>query len=120
LKKLIDPKLNVYGRLEQLGQKLENGQRELFARHKVPAIISRVGSASCVYFSEREPHDWWDILEYHNATFDERYRRGLIERGVYHFPVIVKQGSISFAHTDKDIEKTLEATDAVLRELVGK
>ncbi|MDB6121033.1 MAG: hypothetical protein JWQ71_26, partial [Pedosphaera sp.] len=37
-----------------------------------------------------------------------------------HFPVIVKQGSISFAHNDMDIDKTLEATDCVLRELIRK
>jgi glutamate-1-semialdehyde 2,1-aminomutase len=120
LKKLADPKLKVYDRLEQLAQKLAAGQRELFARHGITAVISRIGSASCVYFADREPKDWWDILDHHNAEFDTKYRRGLIERGIYHFPVIVKQGSISFAHTDRDIEKTLEATDDVLRQLAGK
>ncbi|MDB6121846.1 MAG: glutamate-semialdehyde aminotransferase, partial [Pedosphaera sp.] len=90
LKKLMDPKLDVYGHLERLAQKLESGQRELFARYHIPVVISRVGSASCVYFTDQEPKDWWDILENHNADFDARYRRALIERGIYHFPVIVK------------------------------
>jgi len=120
LKKLMDPALDVYGRLEQLGQKLEAGQRSLFAKHKIPAVICRLGSASCVYFTDHMPNDWWDILEYHDADFDTRYRRALIERGIYHFPVIVKQGSISFAHSDADIQKTLEATDDALRELTQK
>ena len=119
LKKLMDPKLDVYGHLEKLGKKLEAGQRELFARYKVPVVISRIGSASCVYFTEKEPRDWWDVLENHDGQFDTRYRRGLIERGIYQFPVMAKQGSISFAHTDADIEKTLEATDCVLRELTA-
>jgi glutamate-1-semialdehyde 2,1-aminomutase len=117
LKKLMDPELAVYGHLERLAQKLEAGQRELFGKYKIPVVISRVGSASCVYFTGKEPRDWWDILENHNADFDTKYRRGLIERGIYHFPVIVKQGSISFAHSEADIEKTLEATDSVLCEL---
>jgi glutamate-1-semialdehyde 2,1-aminomutase len=117
LRKLIDPRQDVYGKLERLAQRLEAGQRELFARHHVPAVISRVGSASCVYFADREPRDWWDILEHHDAAFDTRYRRALIERGIYHFPVIVKQGSISFAHTEADIDRTLAATDDALREL---
>lgn len=120
LKKLMDTKLDVYGHLEQLAQKLETGQRELFASHKIPVVISRVGSASCVYFTEKEPKDWWDVLENHNADFDIKYRRGLIERGIYHFPVMAKQGSISFAHSDADIQKTLEATDSVLHELTKK
>lgn len=119
LKKLMNPKLDVYGKLERLAQRLEAGQRELFARHGVPAIISRVGSASCVYFAKHEPSDWWDILENHDTGFDTRYRRALIERGIYHFPVIVKQGSISFAHSEADIDQTLNATNDVLRELTA-
>jgi len=63
----------------------------------------------------REPCDWWDILEHHDAGFDLSYRRALIERGIYHFPVMVKQGSISFAHREGDIDQTLEATDDALR-----
>jgi glutamate-1-semialdehyde 2,1-aminomutase len=117
LKKLMDPKNDVYGRLEKLGQKSEAGQRELFARHKIPVTISRIGSASCVYFMEEPPHDWWDVLEKHNGDFDLKYRRALIDCGIYQFPVPAKQGSISFAHSDADIEKTLETTDCVLREL---
>lgn len=118
LKKLMSKELDVYGKLERLAQKLEAGQNELFKRHGVQAIISRVGSASCAYFSKVEPGDWWEVLENHDAAFDTRYRRALIERGIYHFPVIVKQGSISFSHSEADIDKTLEATDSALHELV--
>ncbi|MEI6464621.1 MAG: aspartate aminotransferase family protein [Verrucomicrobiota bacterium] len=117
LKKLMDPTLDVYGQLERRAQRLEAGQRALFARYGVPAIIARVGSASCVYFAEQEPTDWWEVLEHHDAAFDTRYRRALIERGIYHFPVIVKQGSISFAHSEADIDRTLEATEDALRAL---
>ncbi len=116
LRKLMDPKHDVYGRLEKLGARLEAGQHEIFARHGVPALISRLGSASCVYFAKKLPRDWWDVLENHDSAFDLRYRRALIERGIYHFPVAAKQGSISFAHTEADIDRTLEATDGALRE----
>jgi glutamate-1-semialdehyde 2,1-aminomutase len=120
LKKLMSKELDVHGKLERLAQKLEAGQQELFRRYGVQAIISRVGSASCVYFSKIEPCDWWEVMENHDAAFDTRYRRALIERGIYHFPVMAKQGSISFSHSDADIEKSLEATDCALRELTKK
>ncbi|SIO41591.1 glutamate-1-semialdehyde 2,1-aminomutase [Singulisphaera sp. GP187] len=119
LKKLMDPAHRVYDKLEALAQRLEAGQRALFDRFGVPTVISRVGSASCVYFSTVEPSDWWDVLEHHDAAFDTRYRRALIERGIYHFPVIVKQGSISFAHSEADIDQTLEATESALRALTA-
>ncbi|MDQ3623151.1 MAG: aminotransferase class III-fold pyridoxal phosphate-dependent enzyme [Verrucomicrobiota bacterium] len=117
LRKLMNAELDVYGKLERLGQRLEAGQRALFDQYEVPAIISRIGSASCVYFAREEPRDWWDILEHHDAAFDARYRRALIERGIYQFPVVVKQGSISFAHSEADIDQTLDATADALREL---
>jgi glutamate-1-semialdehyde 2,1-aminomutase len=46
---------------------------------------------------------------------DLRYRRNLIERGIYYFPLPTKQGSISAAHTEADIDRTLAATEEVLR-----
>jgi glutamate-1-semialdehyde 2,1-aminomutase len=114
LTKLADPAIDVYGRLERLARRLEEGQRKLFAEHRVTATVSRIGSAHCVYFMDREPANWWEIVTEHDFEFDRRYRRELIDRGVYHFPVPTKQGSISFAHTDDDIDQTLEATKAAL------
>jgi glutamate-1-semialdehyde 2,1-aminomutase len=119
LRKLLDPKQDVYGKLERLAQRLEAGQRALFDKHGVPAVIVRVGSAHCVYFARREPHNWWTVLTEHDFAFDTRYRRALIERGIYDFPLAAKQGSISFAHSEADIDRTLEATDDALGELAG-
>jgi len=118
LTKLADPALDVYSHLEGLACQLEEGQRKLLADHHVTATISRLGSAHCVYFMNREPTNWWELVSGHDFDFDTRYRRALIERGVYHFPVPTKQGSISFAHTDQDIDATLEATEAALRALL--
>src|SRR5690606_10561587 len=99
---------------ERLAQRLEEGQRRLLADHGVTATISRIGSAHCVYFADHAPTDWWDLLHSHDFAFDLRYRKALIARGVYNFPVAAKQGSISFAHTADDIDQTLAATDEVL------
>ncbi len=115
--KLSDPALDVYGHLEQLARQLEEGLERLFADHAIAATIRRIGSAHCVYFMDRVPTNWWEILTGHDFDFDRRYRRALIERGIYHFPVPTKQGSISFAHTTDDINETLTATEDALRSL---
>lgn len=114
LKKLSDPQTDVYGRLEKLSERLEQGQRKIFRDHGIDATISRVGSAHCVYFMDRAPTNWWELVTGHDFAFDTRYRRSLIEHGIYHFPVPSKQGSISFAHSDDDIDATLEATNQAL------
>jgi glutamate-1-semialdehyde 2,1-aminomutase len=49
---------------------------------------------------------------------DVAFRRAMIEAGIFHFPVATKQSSISLAHTDADIARTVEATADVLDRLV--
>ncbi len=119
LKKLSDKTLNAYERLERHAEQLEDGQRRLFRDYRVTATISRVGSAHCVYFMDRAPTNWWELITTHDFAFDTRYRQALIERGIYHFPIPVKQGSISLAHTDDDIEISLDATKQVLKAIVN-
>ncbi len=77
------------------------------ADHGVTTTISRIGSAYCVYFADHAPTDWWDLLHSHDFAFDLKYRKALIARGMYNFPVAAKQGSISFAHTADDIDASL-------------
>lgn len=117
LRKLTDPALNVYGKLEQLSARLEDGIERLMNDHRITATFVRQGSAHCTYFMATTPTNWWDVLNGHDFAFDTRYRRALIDRGIYQFPLAAKQGSISFAHSEADIDQTLEATDDALTEL---
>jgi len=117
LKRLMDPAVDAYNRFETLGSRLQAGQERLFRERGIPATVSRIGSASSVYFMDKPPRSWWDILTGHDFELDLKYRRGLIERGVYHFPVPTKQGSLCLAHAEADIDETLERTEEVLRAL---
>jgi glutamate-1-semialdehyde 2,1-aminomutase len=85
----------------------------LFAARNYPATVVRVGSTFTVYFMDHEPQDWRDIACNADLDRDLAYRRALIENGVFHFPVPTKQGSISFAHSAQDIDRTLEITEGL-------
>jgi glutamate-1-semialdehyde 2,1-aminomutase len=63
---------------------------------------------------EQCPKDWHDLAANHDFVLDEEFRRGLVDRGTYFFPVATKQCSISFAHTPSDIEETLRHVEEVL------
>ena len=78
-------------------------------------FIEVSGGPHCVYFSERAPENWWDVLDTHDFDFDKRYRLGLIEGGIYTFPLACKQSSVSFAHTEADIDEVLD----VLKRFTG-
>lgn len=117
LKKLMSPEFGVYRKLEYLGAQLQRGQEEIFRRRGVGAVVSRLGSASCVYFMDHLPTNWWEIATLHDTAADRALRLSLIQRGVYQIPIPAKQTSISFAHSEEDIAQTLAATEAAVEEL---
>ena len=117
IKKLRDRSDEIYGHLERLGALMEEGLNDIFSERDYATTVVRQGSAFVVYFMDHAPVSWKDIALNHNSKFDARYRKMLIVNGVFHFPVETKQGSISFAHTQADIEKTLEITKNVLRRM---
>lgn len=120
LKKLASPEHAVYQHVEQMGQLLESGLKEIFSHYDMPWYVARQGSAFCVYFMDHAPKDFHDIALHNDADFDKRYRRGLIENGIFNFPTPIKQGSISYAHSVSDIEETLYKTEKVMSEIGAK
>jgi glutamate-1-semialdehyde 2,1-aminomutase len=105
----------VYLRLERLGAMMQEGLEQIIKKLSLEAIVARQGSAFCLYFMDHLPRDWHDLAQNHDFDLDRRLRAELVDRGIYFFPVPVKQCSISFAHTESDIEDTLTAVEAALR-----
>jgi len=117
LQKLSSAQHNVYEHVSKLGQILEAGLKDIFSEYDTPFYVARQGSAFCVYFMDHAPRDFHDLAENHDFSLDKEYRLRLIEKGIFHFPLPLKQGSISFAHSIADIDQTLEATQDVVRKL---
>jgi glutamate-1-semialdehyde 2,1-aminomutase len=107
----------VYGELERLGARLEAGLKQVFSTRNYATTIVRQGSAFAVYFMDHAPVNWRDVVLNHDGERDIAFRRALIEEGVFQFPVITKQGSISLAHTDADIDRTIELAEKVVSTL---
>jgi glutamate-1-semialdehyde 2,1-aminomutase len=104
----------VYRQIETRTMRLQRGLEGILAARGRPAVIERNASAFCAYFMDHAPRDWHDVLAHHDFEFDRRFRAALIERGIYHFPLPCKQGSVSAAHTDEDIDRTLNAAQEVV------
>lgn len=118
LEKLGSAEHDVFGHINRLGQQMEDGLTDIFSAFDTTFQIARQGSAFCVYFMDHKPVDYHDILKHHDFALDKQYRLELIERGIFNFPIPIKQGSISFAHTQADIEETLDKTKEVVSKLL--
>lgn len=117
LEKLTREENTLYPRLEQLGARIEAGLNEIFSDAGFTTTVVRQGSAYCTYFMDHAPRDWHDIAVNHDMELDVKYRTALIEKGIYNFPLPTKQASISAAHTQADIDATLQATREVVQAL---
>lgn len=114
LTRLKSREKEVYSELERLGARLEAGLKQVFSTRNYATTIVRQGSAFAVYFMDHAPVSWRDVVLNHDAQRDLALRKALIEEGVFQFPVITKQGSISLAHTDADIDRTIELAEKVV------
>jgi glutamate-1-semialdehyde 2,1-aminomutase len=104
----------VYRHVEALGEMLENGIATIIKRVGLAAVVARQGSALCLYFMDHLPNDWHDIATHHDFDFDTEFRRMLVQRGIYVFPLATKQWSVSAAHSKADVEETLRHIEDAL------
>lgn len=98
----------AYQQLERMGARMQAGIESALKASGVTAHVARQGSAFCIYFMNHLPIDWHDVATHHDFAFDARFRRSLIDNGVYFFPLPVKQSSISAAHSEKHIDFALQ------------
>jgi glutamate-1-semialdehyde 2,1-aminomutase len=105
-----------YQHLFRLGDRMREGMSGLTDQYGLEAMTTGFGSVFVTYFMSG-PIDSYDDLLRNNVDSFVRFRRGMIERGIYMLPVDLKRNHVSLAHTDADIDLTLEAAEDVLRKM---
>ncbi len=110
---LKDP--SVYVQIDAVSNQLYTGLNKLLQEKGIPAVISNNASAYCIYFCDHLPTDLHDILENVDFKMDVQFRKASIDKGVYHIPIACKQSSVSYSHSEADIDFTLEVTRQVLQ-----
>jgi glutamate-1-semialdehyde 2,1-aminomutase len=105
---------NIYPKMEAMGGWMETGITDTFSRRGIPACVARQGSAFSFYLMARPPKDLHDIIEGHDFARDVALRRALIQRGVFFVPIATKQCSLSAAHSEDDVQFTLEQFESAV------
>jgi glutamate-1-semialdehyde 2,1-aminomutase len=103
----------VHEHVFALGERTRAGLTDLYARLGVPAVVSGFGSVFVSYFLEGPVTSYDDLLA-NDVELFTGYRRELMQHGVFELPLNLKRSHISYAHTDADIDRLLEATEAAV------
>ena len=106
---------DTYDTMEKKMQNLEEGLKDAAKRAGVETRFYRAGTMFCTYFTGKEVTDYTSAKSSDTEKFS-KFFRGLLRRGVNIAPSQYEAGFISLAHTEKDIQKTIEAAFEAMRE----
>jgi len=96
---------------------LYQGLTRILERHRLPAYVTGLGPVSQVWFSTRPIRNYRDAARFADQALFRRWWEAMLERNVLFHPGAFENLFVSFAHSDADIEHTLEAADAAAQSL---
>lgn len=109
-------KERTYERLEEMGIRLEEGIRSSAAKHGVQITLNRFGGALTVYFTDQEVTDYDSAQTSDSEKFGEFFRL-MLEQGIYLAASKYEAWFITTAHTDQDVDITLQAVDVAFSKM---
>jgi glutamate-1-semialdehyde 2,1-aminomutase len=106
----------TYEKLEKKTEKLCKGIEAAFDKTGVPAFHTRVGAMFCTFFTEEDVADYAMAARSDTERFG-KYFHQMLTHGVNLAPSQFEAAFMSLAHTDEDIDQTIQACEKSLKAL---
>ncbi|EAF6700192.1 glutamate-1-semialdehyde-2,1-aminomutase [Listeria monocytogenes] len=107
-----------YDVFRTLIKRMEEGLTEISARRQVPLSINKAGSMFGFFFTDQKVINF-DTAKTSDLEFFRSYYREMLGQGIFLPPSQFEGVFISTMHTEKEIDKTLEAFDTTCKILRG-
>jgi glutamate-1-semialdehyde 2,1-aminomutase len=104
---------NPYAELERKSAYLAKCFHENIRSPGINATQTRVGSMLCLFFTDKEVIDYESAITSDIGAF-AKYFRAMLENGIYLAPSQFEAMFVSMAHSDEDLERTVEANRKAL------
>jgi len=109
-----------YTKMANTGSMLMKGIRDAVQDVNIPAIVQGFDLLFSIMFTDKErikhPHELVTTPLFPHAKRAASFWNELIKRGVYNVPTRASRWCLSTAHEKEDVDKTIEAVEAALRE----
>lgn len=109
-------RVDAYRKLDEMGAALEEGLRGAAKTAGVDLCLNRCGSMFCGYFTPGPVHNLADAMKSDRDRF-KRYFHSMLQQGVYLAPSQFEAGFLSIAHSEADLQKTVDASLRALKSL---
>jgi glutamate-1-semialdehyde 2,1-aminomutase len=105
----------AFRRTWRVSERLCSGLRDLFRTKGRAAIVQNVGPMLQVMFTDRPAiRDYREFCQYVDRAAFQEFVLSLFQFGVYASPSAALHSIVTLAHTDEDVDATLEAAAKVL------
>jgi len=108
----------VYERMDALAARLTDGLAACAATHGVPLTINRIRGAFSTHFCAHPVTNYAEAQDTDGEAF-AAFFRAMLDRGVCLAPSKYEAWFLTVAHTEADIEETIEAADESFRLTAG-
>lgn len=104
----------MYERLYAVSDRLREGLARLVHDLRVPAHVVGLGPVFQLWFSEHPIRSYRDAVRHADHAAFRLWWEGMLERGVLFHPGAYENLFVSFAHTEDDVDRTLDAARSTL------
>lgn len=101
-------------RLYELGERMRAGLRQAITATGAEASVSGLGSEWTLYFRAEPPRNYREAAWDHDHERGEAYLEAMHEQGEIEPPLVIGDRRLSLAHTEEDIDRTIEAAARAL------
>ncbi|WP_046721381.1 glutamate-1-semialdehyde 2,1-aminomutase [Heyndrickxia coagulans] len=108
----------TYAEFRRKADRLEQGFHEAAVKYDIPHTINRAGSMIGIFFTNEEVNNFASASTSDLDLF-ARYYRGMAENGIFLPPSQFEGIFLSAAHTDEDIDHTVEAAEKTFKAIRG-
>ncbi len=106
----------IYRELDEKTSYLHTGLNEVLKASGIPYVINRLGSMISIHFSDHPVTDFASAAAARNELFSQFFH-AMLKRGIYLPPSAFESWFLNNALTKADLDQTIEATAASLKEI---
>ncbi|MET0135405.1 MAG: aspartate aminotransferase family protein [Kibdelosporangium sp.] len=104
---------DFYERTYALGQRMRDGLGDIVTELDIEATPAGFGGVFALYFTKPPVLGYRDLMRNNDAAY-VGFHRGMTDRGFLMLPMSLKRNHVSGAHTQDEVDNTLEAARDVL------
>jgi glutamate-1-semialdehyde-2,1-aminomutase len=107
--RLLKENKDLYQRLNRTGDCFFGELDQILNEAGIPHRLNHIGSLGCVFFNDGSPVEDYESAQLCDTTQYTRYFKVMLENGIYLAPSQFEAMFLSLAHSDEDLERTLNA-----------